>query len=382
MIAARIAVALVCFAVGNSVSFALEQPAAVEKMVAAKPDTRPLILDSKPLPLGGALKGMGPTWEAYKARFITERGRLTDTGNNMISHSEGQGYAMLLAVAANDRPTFDRVWGWTRANLMVRDDSLVAWRWEPDKRPAVSDLNDAADGDILIAWALTEAGEYWSDPAYRVAARRLAVEVGRKLVLTKTPLGMMLLPAVSGFAAEDRADGPVFNPSYWVFPAFERLPLAAPEVDWGSLAQGGLNLLKAARFGAAGLPTEWVSERDDKVRPADGFAQYFGYNAIRIPLYLAWAGVGERDHYAGFVAWARRAQPHPAIVDVVAGRDVQPFAESGYGAIGALALCAVEAQPIPADVRAMRVDENYYPVTLHMLALVAAQMRYPSCLRG
>ena len=66
MIAARIAVALVCFAVGNSVSFALEQPAAVEKMVAAKPDTRPLILDSKPLPLGGALKGMGPTWEAAR----------------------------------------------------------------------------------------------------------------------------------------------------------------------------------------------------------------------------------------------------------------------------------------------------------------------------
>jgi endoglucanase len=382
MIVPRVVLVLSCLAASGAASLASEPVPVVDKRVAEKPDARPLILDSRPLPLGGTLKGLAPMWEAYKSRFITDRGRLTDTGNKMISHSEGQGYAMLLAVAANDRPTFDKVWGWTRANLMVRDDSLVAWRWEPNQRPPVADMNDAADGDILIAWALTEAAEYWNDPAYRVAARRLAVEVGRKLVLTKTSLGMMLLPAVSGFAAEDRADGPVLNPSYWVFPAFERLPLVAPEVDWGGLAQGGLNLLKAARFGATGLPTDWVSERDNKVRPADGFAQYFGYNAIRVPLYLAWAGVGERDHYAGFVAWAQRAQPHPAIVDVVAGRDVQPFAETGYAAIGALALCAVESQPLPADFQAVRTNENYYPVTLRMLALIAAQMRYPSCLRS
>ena len=373
---AKYAAVLLCLAVSGL------SPASAEPVSPDRSEQRPLILDSRPLPIGGALKGSEPLWEAYKVRFITDRGRLTDTGNKMISHSEGQGYAMLLAVAANDRATFDQLWGWTRANLMVRDDSLVAWRWEPNERPAVSDINDAADGDILIAWALTEAAEYWGDPSYRASARRLAVEIGRKLVLTKTPLGMMLLPAVSGFAAEDRADGPVLNPSYWVFPAFERLPLVAPEVDWNGLAQGGLNLLKAAKFGSSGLPTEWVSERDDKVRPADGFAQYFGYNAIRIPLYLAWAGVGERDHYAGFVAWAERAQSRPAIVVVAAGRDVQLFGETGYAAVGALALCAVESQPLPADVRRMRINENYYPVTLHMLALVATQMRYPSCLRG
>jgi endoglucanase len=356
--------------------------ATTEGAAHSMPAERPLVLDSRPLPLGGAFKGSRALWEAYKTRFITERGRLIDTSNRMISHSEGQGYAMLLAVAADDRETFDRLWGWTRANLMVRDDSLLAWRWEPNERPAVSDLNDASDGDILIAWALTEAAEFWGDPSYRVAARRVAVEIGRKLVLTKTSLGMLLLPAVSGYAAEDRPDGPVLNPSYWVFPAFARLPLVAPEVDWGGLAQGGLNLLKAARFGQAGLPTEWVSGQGDKVRPADGFAQYFGYNAIRIPLYLAWAGVGEREHYAGFVAWALRERMRPAIVDVADGRDVRLFGEDGYAAIGALVLCAAESQPLPPQARAIAISENYYPVTLHMLALIAAEMRYPSCLRG
>ena len=144
---------------------------------------------------------------------------------------------MLLAVAANDRVAFDRIWGWTRANLMVRDDQLLAWRWEPNARPVVTDMNNASDGDILVAWALAEAAEFWQDESYRAAGRRIAVEAGRKLVLFGGPDGPLLLPGVSGFSQEDRPDGPLLNLSYWVFPAFARLPLVAPEVDWRGLTR-------------------------------------------------------------------------------------------------------------------------------------------------
>jgi endoglucanase len=54
---------------------------------------------------------------------VTEAGRVVDTAKGLISHSEGQGYGLLLAVAAGDRSTFDRIWGWTRANLAVRKDN-------------------------------------------------------------------------------------------------------------------------------------------------------------------------------------------------------------------------------------------------------------------
>ena len=80
------------------------------------------------VPLAGTLRD-ATAWTAWKARFVTDAGRVVDTGNQGISHSEGQGFGMLLAVAANDRPTFERIWGWTRANRMVRDDQLLAWRW-------------------------------------------------------------------------------------------------------------------------------------------------------------------------------------------------------------------------------------------------------------
>ncbi|SUB19146.1 Minor endoglucanase Y precursor [Pantoea agglomerans] len=36
-------------------------------------------------------------WETFKSRFVTSEGRITDTANNNVSHTEGQGYGMLLA---------------------------------------------------------------------------------------------------------------------------------------------------------------------------------------------------------------------------------------------------------------------------------------------
>ena len=332
--------------------------------------------------LAGSLRDPA-VWRAYKARFITEQGRVVDTGNGSISHSEGQGYGLLLAVAAKDRDAFDRIWGWTRANLMVRGDALLAWRWEPDKRPAVADMNNASDGDLLVAWGLLEADRAWNDVAYRIAARRIAVEVGRKLVLPRTPHGPLLLPAISGFAAEDRPDGPTVNLSYWIFPAFERLPAVAPEIDWGALSRSGRELLERSRFGAQKLPVEWTALDKSEPQVAAGFAATFAYNAIRIPLYLAWSDVGDAKDLLPFATfWSKRSPRGLPVIDVSNGRQVSWLEEEGYAAIADLTACAATGAKLPASFATVQVSENYYPATLHLLAQIAVQMRYPSCLRG
>ncbi len=331
------------------------------------------------VPLVGTLRD-ADAWRAYKARFVSEAGRVIDTANKGISHSEGQGYGMLLAVAANDRQAFDAIWGWTRANLMVRDDELIAWRWEPDARPAVADMNDASDGDILVAWALAEAADAWGSLPYKIAGRRIAVEVGRKLLLPHTASGVLLLPGVSGFAAEDRPDGPVVNLSYWVFPAFSRLPLVAPDVDWLGLSRNGLELVKQTHFGPASLPTEWVSLHDAQARPADGFPQQFAYNSIRIPLYIAWAGLGQREIYAPFVrVWQNRGEGALPIVDAATGKAADWLTEKGYRSIAVLTSCAANGTPATGDERRIHSNENYYAVTLNLFAVIAGHMRYPSC---
>lgn len=356
------------------------EPAPAPELAPAPKKPPRLILESRTLPIGGALRTPG-MWQAYKARFVTDQGRVIDTGNNLISHSEGQGYGMLLAVAANDRPTFDRIWGWTRANMMVRDDALLAWRWEPGKRPAIADMNNASDGDLLVAWALAEAGEFWNDMSYRTAGRRIAVEFGRKLVLFKNKLGAIILPAVSGFHGDERPDGPVINLSYYVFPAFSRLKMAAPEVDWAGLTQTGLNLLDATRTTPETLPPDWLSLKDGSPKPADGFPAQFSYNAVRVPLYMAWAGIGEREEYEPFMALVRKTRGSLAIVDVTNGVEVGKFGDAGVGAIGALTACVVEGSKAPSQLFMLSPSDNYYPATLHLLSLIAMQMRYASCLR-
>lgn len=344
------------------------------------PEEKDLALNARQIPLGGALKSV-KLWERYKARFVTAQGRVVDSANRLISHSEGQGYGMLLAVAANDRKTFDSIWNWTRANLMVRDDQLIAWRWEPNKRPAVSDMNNATDGDILVAWALTEAAELWAELSYRIAARRIAVEVGRKLVLFKQKPGSIVLPAITGFAAEHRSDGPIVNLSYYVFPAFSRLPIVVPEYDWSGLSQAGLDFLKVARFGDAQLPVEWISAKNGEVKPAAGFPAKFSYNSIRIPLYMAWAGIGDWVHYAPFLRWAG-GKGTLKIVDVRTGKASRGFEDPGFAAVGDLLACLLPKGKVPARFSTVRANQHYYPATLHLMAVVAMQMRYPECARS
>ena len=346
---------------------------------AAAPVLPPLDLDATPMALGGKLANP-LVWANWKTRFVTEQGRVVDTGNGMISHSEGQGYGMLLAVAANDRPAFERIWAWTRANLLVRDDELIAWRFDPDKRPGVADMNNASDGDILTAWALTEAAEFWADASYRVAGRRIAVEVARKVVIYKTAHGSLILPGATGYSAREQQGAPVLNLSYYIYPAFARLKIVAPEIDWTGMSDSGLDLLKSVKTGAAGLPPEWVEVRGAGVAPAKGFGATFGYNAIRIPLYMAWAGVGEREHYAPFAAlWGAKGRGQMAVIDTATGAAVAPMAEEGYRSIMALTACVTAGTHFPAETMNTATNENYYPATLRAFVLIAARMRYPSC---
>ena len=336
-------------------------------------------LDASSIPLGGALAPDEAIWQDWKRRFLTDQGRVVDTANGYMSHSEGQGYGMVFAVAAGDRVAFERIWAWTRANMMVRPDELVAWRWEPDKRAGVGDTNNASDGDILIAWALTEAAEFWGEVSYRIAARRIAVEVSRKTFLLKTTFGTLILPAMIGFTDEERSDGPVVNLSYWVFPALERLKIVAPEVDWKGVTQSGLDLLKIASFGADRLPPDWLSLKSDRIAPAQGFPATFGYDAIRVPLYMAMAGIGEREHYAPFLAlWRNGAAPRK--IDLSGAGPGEPMTEGGYRAPAALVMCATSGLRFPTDLRRSDPAEHYYPATLRLMALAGARMRYSKCL--
>ena len=166
------------------------------------------------------------------------------------------------------------------------DSALFAWRWDPNDKTPIADTNNATDGDMLIAWALALAGRRWHAPDYEAAARRIIVDIRKKLI-TRVAGRLVLLPGSDGF---EQKDGSVIvNPSYYIYPALEAFSHLDRSVEWGRLRLDGLGLLARARWGEWGLPVDWVSvEKDGKVYPAAQQQPRFGFDAIRIPLYLIW----------------------------------------------------------------------------------------------
>lgn len=254
-------------------------------------------------------------WQRYKASFVSPEGRIIDTGNGGVSHSEGQGYGMLLALAAEDRATFEAIWAWTRENLR-RDDGLFAWQWRPGQEPPVKDWNNATDGDLLIAWALARGGERWTQAEWTEAARAIAIRL-RETVVRPSGIGPMLLPGQQGF---ERGDHLLLNPAYWVYPAFEVLGQIDADPVWTSLTQSGMNLLALTRYGPAGVPPDWVQLHAEGrlALPNDPARRRIAFEAIRVPLYLCWAKLKDPVLMQGFLlAWPDERAP--AWIDLVNG---------------------------------------------------------------
>ena len=312
-------------------------------------------------------------WNAYQRKFVRDNGRVVDDANGEISHSESQGYGLLLAYLAGDRAGFERIWTFTRLELLIRDDGLAAWKWDPAASPHVTDINNASDGDLLIAYALGLAGRAWKIPNYLTAGRKIARALGGAAVKREGGR-VLLMPAVEGFDREDRPDGPVVNVSYWIFEAFETMRWLAPETDWPDVTKSGLSLVDAFAQEGKVIP-DWTSLRGEPSAAA-GFDPVLGYNAIRVPLYLLRAGLADRSRVAPvYEAWKNGV----GVLDAKTGRTTIPLPEPGYRMLQASLACALDGVPVPDDL--LRFEPTlYYPSTLYLLARSTIAGRYPQCL--
>ncbi|MTH99565.1 glycosyl hydrolase family 8 [Roseibium sp. RKSG952] len=319
---------------------------------------------------------MNAAWRNFLAAFVTDDGAVQDDANNDISHSEGQGYGMLMAVAAGDRDAFERIRDFAIANLQVREDNLFAWKVERTGEAGayeVTDSNNATDGDLLIAWALVEAYKRWGNEN----DARLAADIYRDILsdlVIDTPYGPALLPGMEGFESEDAT---TFNLSYWVYPAFE----AAGSVDssglWEGISSSGDALLTAAQQAPSYLPPDWIEINPDGVAPSRQFEDAFGYNAVRIPLYLAFDDDPKRQDLAA--DFATRQMGGAAVVETSSGEWLGQMQGRGYSAIAALSRCLHDGTPLNGSLLKLGGD-NYYPTALQFLTVVLIAERYPSCL--
>jgi len=321
------------------------------------------------LGLAGCAESNIVTWEQYKERFLSSDGRVIDTGNRNVSHSEGQGWAMILAVANNDRNSFDRVWQWTRETLARNDLRLFSWRYDPADTPPVRDPNNASDGDLFIAWALALAAEQWQDRNYSIASEAIRNEIANSLVQEVSGY-TVLLPGVYGFVGEDFVD---LNLSYWFMPALRDFAIVDPDGPWQRLISDGRRLLEDARFGELRLPVDWLRLYSNGIaEPSPNFPPRFGFDAVRIPLYFAWANFGADEALQGIAEFWRGGAAAPAWINVENG-EVADYPVSN----GVVAIQDLLAGDEDVSGTARLEDEDYYSASLLLLSRLAAEEQLP-----
>ena len=304
-------------------------------------------------------------WEQFKDAYIAN-GRVVDKGQDGISHSEGQGMALLLAVQNNDPKTFKQVWDWTKHNLQTRDDKLFAWSWSPNV--GINDANNASDGDLFIAWALSMAYTKWNEPSYLYEAIKISQSIRQKL-LRKTNVGTVILPGEMGF---EKPDGLKLNLSYWVFPVIAELSKLDPAPEWEDLRVTGLWLIKEARFGKWQLPPDWLKLEGDRLKPVDG--DQFGYDAIRIPLYLIWGKQASPSSIKPFQKfWGSFTGKLllPAWVNVNTGEMATYNASEGFYSVVAMTLAYPDLDS--SQLPSFNPSQGYYSSMLSLFTKMALE---------
>ncbi len=312
-------------------------------------------------------------WNVFRTRFLAPEGRVVDTGNRNVSHSEGQGYGLYGAVRADDRQAFQRILTWTLASLKRPNDNLFAWRFTPDGTPPVTDLNNASDGDLMIAWALVEAGRKWRHPEYTQRGLAIARDLQRLCFLN---LGRrwLLLPGAYGFRAANRV---VVNLSYIILPALQELGRELRDATWTRVEMDALALLEEARFGQWQLPPDWLEIQADNgaLRIARNWPPRFSFDAVRIPLNLCWGGSGAHAVVRACADfWTHRgpAAPMPAWTELPSNVLAPYPANPGIRAVALLSKALRDGAGARAVLpRVAQAQGEYYSAALVMLARMA-----------
>ena len=303
-------------------------------------------------------------WEDYKQRYLDEDGAIIDTGNNNMSHSEGQSYGMLFALYFNDKDSFDKICKWTLVNLYNEKTGLLNWAYKRNQSDPTADKNNATDGDLMIAWVLIEAGKKWNVNAYTKRGEKMLSVLMSKLVM-KMGGSYILLPGIENFYFNSHA---IVNPSYYIYPALLGIHKHTFSKRWREISDDGKKLISNLKTQKIKLAPDWIKyEANGDNAPSDKWPVRSSYDAIRVPLYLFWEN-SEAKELKPWLEWFSRypASNTPAWVNVMTGETAGYPMSNGLLSVRTLITTGYVPEPKFSD------NDDYYNVSLMMLAYLAA----------
>ncbi|MBK6853951.1 MAG: cellulase [Burkholderiales bacterium] len=234
-------------------------------------------------------KPVWPQWDDFAARFMQADGRVVDITFDRKSTSEGQSYALFLALVANRRQQFDLILTWTSDNLADGQlgNRLPAWLWglREDGSWGVKDQNAASDADLWIAYSLFEAARLWKSPGYARTAHQLLALIRSSEIADSGRAGPVLLPAPVGFKLD--GDRYRIDPSYLPGFMFRYFAGIDPKGPWQSVWDAYIRMAPKV-FSKGIAPDLYVVDAAGTVSPDSEREPSGSYDAIRVYL---WAGM-------------------------------------------------------------------------------------------
>ncbi len=224
-----------------------------------------------------------PVTVAFLDRYVAADGRVVrwDQGGDTVS--EGEAYALLLAVATGNQARFASIWKWDQSNLQLPN-GLFAYHWAAGH---VVSNSPATDADLDTAWALVLASQRFGVPAYRTDG--LHVAAGILKYETMFNVGRLVL--VAGPWA--RTVPYTLDVSYYSPEAMAALAQATGKVQWTQLADSSQQLVgELESKSTARLPADWATLSFSGVVTPEGSPSTtgpaaYGLDAQRVEVWYA-----------------------------------------------------------------------------------------------
>ena len=219
---------------------------------------------------------------AFLDRYVQPDGSVVrhDEGGDVVS--EGQAYAMLVAVAIGDEQRFRAVWSWAKTHLL-RSDGVMSWHWNAG---SIVDFNSATDADLDAARALLIAGQRFGAVDLTVDGRQLS---DAALAYDTVSVGPGTGRVVT--AGDWVTESPyMINPSYFNPRAELELARASAEGQWAEVTRTQ-RAISSQLVGPDLLPPDWAFVNATGGATPTGVnggpVSQFGLDAARFPVRMA-----------------------------------------------------------------------------------------------
>jgi len=322
---------------------------------------------------------------------------ILDSGNGDV-RSEGMSYGMMLAVQADLRPQFDRLWNFARRRMRNAAGDLAGYfAWEANPDGTIRDHGPAPDGEQYFAMALFFAWQRWGDTTYRAAADDILDHMLHQDRWTEpaSGVGPMFDPATRLVVFVPRGPGAGFTDPSYHLPAFYELFARWARRDndaWREIARASRAFLHAAARPETGLFPDYArfdgAPTDPWSRAGASHAD-FRADAWRVIQNIAvdrywWGGdpaaVDEANRLQAF--FARQGLATYGNMFTLDGRQLERDHSPGLVAMNAVA-SLVATGPRALDfvrelwyVRPTRGRWRYYDGCLYLFGLLHASGRY------